>query len=208
MIKKLYTMNIDNYLPELCKITMPTIEAYAHKIGAELIIITERQFPDWPITYEKIQLYNLAKDNDWTIFVDADTVIGKDVPDFTELLKYYHIGVYMTYDADITLPSEYFMIEDRRNIGIVTSFMVVHKDCHKIWTPLTESIQSALRRLRCVNARPHIIDEFCISRNLARYKFDFRGLIEINDQFLHLSAISEDNNTLKRAKDFACLYTT
>lgn len=202
-MKTVYTLNINNYLPDLCEITLPTINAYANRIGAKFEVITERKFPGWPITYEKLQLCERAKDNDWTIFVDADTVIGSDLPDLTKMVKPNIIGVHMAYDADKTLPNEYFMIQDRRNVGVVTSFMVVPKACHKIWTPLEEDVKSALRRLSCVDAVDHIVDEYCISRNLARYRFNFIGLTQLCDgKFLHLSATVENKDIINKAKEF------
>lgn len=204
MKKVVYTLNINNYLPELCKITIPTIEAYAEKLEAEFYTITERKYPEWPITYEKMQLFELAKNNEWTIFVDADTVISPELVDFTKKLRPDHVGVHMAYDADAHLPCDYFFAKDGRNVGVVTNFMVVHKTCHKIWTPLDESCEFALKRMKTVSAREHIVDEFCISRNLCRYKFLFTGLTQFgNDQFLHLSATVEDDETLERAKKFS-----
>lgn len=201
--KVIYTLNINNYMPELCKITIPTIQAYADKIGAKLVIITERKFPEWPITYEKMQLFELTKDNEWSFFIDADTVIGPHLKDLTKLIPRYRIGVHMAYDADKHLPGDYYIIRDRRNVGVVTSFMLVHKTMHRIWTPLEENAQNALRRLRTVGALDHIVDEYCVSRNMARYGMSFMGVVPFCErQLLHLSATVEDDNTLTRAKTF------
>jgi hypothetical protein len=201
--KIVYTMDIGNYMPELCKITIPTIEAYANKIGAEFQIIAERKFPEWPVTYEKMQLYELAERSEWTIFIDADTVIRPEMPDITEGLRYREIAVHIAYDADTTLPSDYYMIEDRRNVGVATSFIVSPRFRRNLWKPFNEGIKNILRRLHAVKARPHIADEYCVSRNLARYGIPFKGIAtQCKKHLLHLSATIEDDNTIQRAKQF------
>lgn len=206
-MKTVYTLNINNYRPELCKLTIPTIQAYAKKINANFEIITERQYPEWPITYEKIQIYELGHNNEWNIFIDADTIIAPELDDMTKIIKTDHIGVHMAYDADKTLPIDHYFIQDKRNIGIVTNFVISHHDCHRIWTPFDESRENALRRLKQVKAWPHIIDELCMSRNLARYGLHFTGIIPFSyDRFIHLSATVEDKNTINKAKDFLVLH--
>lgn len=201
--KIIYVLNINNYMPKLCEITIPSIQAYADRIGARLHIITERQYPEWPIVYEKTQLWDLGKDNEWTIFIDADVIIGKDLPDLTEYMGLNEVGMHMSYDYDKHLPSDYLVNKDRRNIGIVGSFLVTHKTCHRIWEPFEETVHNIKRRLACNETKDHLIHEYKLSRNLARYGFKHRGITEISDDFLHLSATVEDNDTLGRAREFA-----
>lgn len=202
--KILYTLNIDNYMPKLCEITIPTIRAYAEKIGARFEVITERKFPDWPITYEKMQLYELAEQSEWTIFVDADTVIGPNMPDYTEKLHYKQIAIHMAYDADKHLPLDHYFIEDRRNVGVVTSFMVTPRKIREIWKPLDKSPAHTMRKIRAMKAKEtRLADEYCVSRNMARYGIQFIGVLpHCQDQILHLSATLEDDHTLERAREF------
>ena len=75
MKKTLFTLNVNKYSPEIVELTYPHLKAYAHKIGAEFVEITERKFKKMPVTYEKLQIFNLGKDNDWNIFIDADAMI-------------------------------------------------------------------------------------------------------------------------------------
>lgn len=202
-MKTIYTMVINDYMPELCKITIPTIKNYANNIGAAFVIIEDRKYQNWPITYEKVQIYELGIDNEWNIFIDADTVINKDMPDLTNMLSPDHVGTHMAYNADRELPYDYYFIQDGRNIGLVTNFIITHNMCHQLWRPLDESVTSALNRLDTKKASHHIVDELCISRNLARYGYKMTGIIPYcYGKFLHLSATVEDNNTLIRAKNF------
>ena len=86
--KTIYTLNIGDYAPEICALTYPLIQAYARKIGADFHVIRERKFPEWPIVYEKLQIYELGRKhgNDWNIFVDSDTLINPEMFDVTEHL--------------------------------------------------------------------------------------------------------------------------
>ena len=72
MKKVIYVVVTPGYQPEMCAQTLPRIEKYAQKIGAQMQIISERQWPNMPPTYEKLQAYELGKDNDWSIILDAD----------------------------------------------------------------------------------------------------------------------------------------
>ena len=62
-----YTLNIDDYFPEMMEITVPLMKKYADKIGANFIEINRRKFSDWHIHYEKLQIYELGKEADWNI---------------------------------------------------------------------------------------------------------------------------------------------
>ena len=73
MKKTVYLLNIGDYEPEITSLTYPYISRYASKIGAAVHLITERKFPEWPITYEKLQIYELGRQhgNDWNIYIDS-----------------------------------------------------------------------------------------------------------------------------------------
>ena len=82
--KTLYTLNIGDYAPEIRALTFPLLRGWADKIGADFHVIEERKFPDWPIVYEKLQIYELGQGNDWNIFADADTLVHPEMFDVTE----------------------------------------------------------------------------------------------------------------------------
>jgi hypothetical protein len=199
----IYTLNINNYLPDLCKITIPTIRAYAEKIGFKFVIINERQYSEWPITYEKTQIYELGQYNIWNMFIDADTIIADNMPNLVEMLKIDHVGVHNAYDANKTLPLDHYFLQDGRNVGLSTNFLITHQSCHNLWKPFVESRESAIKRLDMVKASHHIIDELCISRNLAKYSYRFTGIIPLcYDRFIHLSATCQNNEIMERARRF------
>src|SRR5512141_1373958 len=87
--KTVFTLNVDGYAPEITALTYPFIMAWARRIGASFHVIDERRFPEWPVVYEKLQVYALAQQmaNDWNIFIDSDALVHPDAPDFTRLLS-------------------------------------------------------------------------------------------------------------------------
>ena len=40
VLKIIHILNIDNFFPEMCELTMPLIQEYAANIGAEINVIT------------------------------------------------------------------------------------------------------------------------------------------------------------------------
>ena len=81
----IFTLNINNYCPEMMELTVPLMKNYATKIGAEFIEITERKFPDFHIHYEKLQIYELGKDSDWNVFFDGDVIVNNSMIDIRKL---------------------------------------------------------------------------------------------------------------------------
>ena len=57
MRKLIHVVNINNFFPELFALTSPTIRSYAERNGYMINMITERKFPDYPLHYEKFQVY-------------------------------------------------------------------------------------------------------------------------------------------------------
>src|SRR5512139_2841994 len=86
MKKVVYTLALDGYPSEMTVLTFPWIKRYAEKIGAEFQIIHERKNHAWPPTYEKTQIWELGKDNDWSVFIDADALINPELFDVTAVV--------------------------------------------------------------------------------------------------------------------------
>lgn len=192
--KNLFVLQIGNYFPELCKITIPNLKSYADRIGADFQLITDRKFPDFPVSYEKLQIFNLGKDSDWNILVDADFLINPMFWDVTEIVPQDRVGVFLGYKADtvFTKLDKYFL-RDGRNQGIVSNFVVTHHVCHDLWTPLDIPFRAAAQYV----PRSHIIDEYCISRNLARFGLKLTGLVpraESSNLVVHLDATTQNGD--------------
>jgi len=191
--KAVFILNIGNYFPELTQLTKPLIEAYAKKIDADLIEIKERKFEGHiPCTYEKLQVHELGMHYDWCIFTDLDNIILPGTIDFTKILDPKYVGAFDAFDADKQFAKDEYFIRDDRNIGVSSRFLVTSKLTHDLWQPCEWINWGCIKR-------EFIVDEYIISRNLAKYGLKFTGLDFLNNkmsQVFHLNV-----NTEERSKD-------
>jgi hypothetical protein len=179
--KVIYTLNIGNYAPEIRALTFPLMEAFARKIGAEFHVITERRFPDWPIPYEKLQIYALGQDADppdWNWFLDADTLVSPEMFDPTDHLSkdtVCHNGRDM---AGLRWRYDQYFRRDGRHWGSCNWCTIASDWCLDLWHPLEDltmeqaiaNIQPTINERSCGVCDPeHLIDDYTLSRNIARY---------------------------------------
>lgn len=187
--KTLYTLDVDNYAPEIKDLTFPLLQRYARRIGADFHPITKRRYPGMPPVYEKMQIYELgrAHGNDWNIYVDADALIHPETIDFTAHLGKDTVahngsdfaGVRWTYD-------EYFL-RDGRNIGSCNWFTVASDWCLDLWHPLELTLAEAVANIRPTVTEQvsgafspsHLIDDYTLSRNIAKFGLKFTTLIDL-----------------------------
>lgn len=194
MKKEIFIVNINDYMPEVFGLTYPTVLKYADKIGASVRLITERKYQEVSVTYEKVQIYDLGRDNDFNILIDADIAISKYLPDVTTVVPRTHIGVHMSYVASVNFPCDKYFLRDNRNIAIASDFMVASRMCHDIWTPL-EDLSINIKR-------PFILDEYCFSRNLAKFGIKFAGAIPDEKFIFHLNKESSGSNTIEQLRSY------
>lgn len=192
------------------EVTLPNLQRYAERIGAEFFVITERKFPDWPVTYEKMQVFELGHDVDWNVFIDADTVVHDDFHDVTSQYTPDTISYNWGYDANTQLRPDSYFARDGRNIGIVTNFVVSSAWTHDIWEPLQMTPEEALENV----TKSHYIDEYAVSRNLAKYGLKYGGICptpESQKLVLHLDATHHTEeqmvtNALQYLEDTQCTH--
>lgn len=178
--KTVYTLNIGNYCPDLTRLTFPLMRRYAEKIGAEFHIITERKFPDWPVVYEKLQLYDLAQEhgNDWNIYIDADALVHPDMLDLTAFVPKDTV-VHNGFDVvEHRFVPDRFFLRDGRHIGSGNWFAMASDWCVELWKPLDDlTMKEAVARIyptakeHCSGMveASHLIDDFTLSRNISKY---------------------------------------
>lgn len=191
MKKTVFTLIVDGFAPKLTAITLPLIERYAAKIGANFHIIGERLHPDMPPVYEKIQIYELGKSNDWNIYIDADAVIHPDMPDPTVMMSKDTIAHYGADFAPIRWREDKYFWRDGRQIGSGNWFTVGSDWCLDLWHPLedltfreaVENIFPTQNELRHGITRDHLIDDYLLSRNIARYGLKHTTLIKLWEPF-------------------------
>ena len=203
MKKQVITLNVDHYYPEITSITLPFMERFAKKIGADFNVITERTFgPPMTCNYEKFQLRKLSKGYDWTIYLDADVLIHNDTPDFTDFIGKETI----LFHAFDTSPIRFRTSNYNRRSGTLRgacTWCVMFSDwtAEDLWTPLRSTsewektlvnIYPTTCELNSATPLPeHYIDDYILTQNVSRFG-------------LKTDAIA--NNYSKWGIDFQCIY--
>ena len=158
----------------------------------EFVVIKDWKFPDFPAVYEKLQIYSLAKErgDDWAIFIDADALIHPDMMDVTNHLPKDTV---MHNGKDIASNrwsyDEYFR-RDGRHISSCNWFTVASSWCLDLWHPLEDlTLAQALANIhptvdeeRTGITPGHLIDDYTLSRNIARYGLKFTTFQEISEK--------------------------
>lgn len=193
MKKTIYTLNIDGYSPEITAITYPLIKHWAHKINADFHIIDKRKYPDYTPVYEKLQIYELQVENgdDWSYYVDSDALIHPDMFDPTEFVTkdfVLHNGSDM---ANNRWRYDRFFRRDGRHIGSCDWFTIGSDWCRELWHPLDdityddalENIFPIQEELNTVITRDHLIDDYVLSRNIAKYGLHFKTVMQLMTEF-------------------------
>jgi hypothetical protein len=207
--KTIYTLNIDDYSPLIRRLTYPLFERYAKKIGADIVEITERRFPEWPVVYEKLQIYTMAQErqDEWSIYIDADAIVHPDFFDPTDHLSkdtVLHNGHDM---AGNRWKYDRFFRRDGRHIGSCNWFTVASEWCVDLWRPLDDlTLEEAVANIFPIQGEQttglieasHLIDDYTLSRNIAKYGLKFDCLIDMKkrlndpaDYLFHLYNIPE-----------------
>ncbi len=190
--KAIFTLCIDGFDEEVTDISFPLLKEYARKINAEFIPITERKFPEWPITYEKLQIYKIGQEmeNDWNIYLDVDALIHPDMIDFTAIIQKDTVMHFGSDFASQRWKYDRYFLRDGRNIGSGNWFTIASDWCIDLWHPLDPSdltLEEALANIRplvveasCKVFNPeHLIDDYILSRNIAKYGFKFTTVREL-----------------------------
>ena len=187
--KVVYTLNINNYSPEINKLTYPFLKKYADKIQADFYVITERKFPDYPIPYEKFQIYNLVQEQkrDWIIYIDSDALVHPDTFDVTEILPQNTVMTCRSMFAPVQFRYDRFFKRDGRNIYAGNWFTVASKLCIDIWRPLDDitkeeaigNIFPSIVERNSDVVSSHLLDDYVISRNIAKYGLKYTTFIKM-----------------------------
>lgn len=192
MRKVVWTLNIANYAPEITQLTYPLIRHWAGRIGADFQIIGERKFPEWPVVYEKLQIFELGQDNDWNIYIDSDALVHPNFYDPTDHIRrdtVLHHGVDMaghrwSYDRHFR--------RDGRHIGSCNWFTAASDLCIDLWKPLDDlTPEQAIANINPVISElssgaieaSHLIDDYTLSRNIAKYGLKFTTISDIQKPF-------------------------
>lgn len=176
MKKIIHVVYINDYFPELWRITLPTIKQYAYKTNSELNIITKRKFPNWHINYEKFQVYEDGKHADCNFLLDCDILIHSQFPDFSTNITFpNHIAFNDNYHAStkFNIKDNIYFQRDGRDVGIASNAVISFKSTHDVWEPLSITPEEG-RKITFV--REGDIDEYCLSLNMAKYGLKYTGI--------------------------------
>lgn len=72
----------------IADVSLPSIRAYANRIGAELVVLEkQRFFPKWQSHWEKLGLGRLLAKYEYVAWIDLDAIVHPSAPDiFAEVL--------------------------------------------------------------------------------------------------------------------------
>jgi hypothetical protein len=187
MQKTIYLLNINDYEPEITAITYPRIEAYAERIGAQVYRITERKFHEWPVTYEKLQIHELARKHrdDWAIYIDSDALLHPELPDVTDLVPRDHVAHNANDFSPIRFADSDYMRRDGRHIGACNWLTIASSLCFDLWRPLEMTPAEAESQIHLtvpeakIMKPEHLVDDYALTQNIARFGLKFTTLREI-----------------------------
>lgn len=205
--KQVITLNIGNYEPEITQLTYPSIKKWAQKLGAEFNIIDTPVFNAPSVTYEKFQLYERSRGYDWTLFIDSDALVHPDTPDWTELLDK---GTVCFHGLDLNLNRFRGNDYTRRSKCLqgACTWLVMFSDwCRDLWHPMCDGVtfESCMENIEPVVSenlsgtcsREHLIDDYLVTQNIARYGLKATTVYELCRQvghdrpyYFHLYAVS------------------
>lgn len=204
--RRVHVLLLNDFFPELCVLTLPTIEAWAKRCGADVNYITKRRWPDWPLLTEKLQVWYDGDDCDWNVLIDADMLIHPETPDlFDQHLPADHVIVKDAYHAhrQFKVDRDIYFLRDGRDVGLSSCLVMASRWCHDLWRPLPEEMDpktacdNILQERKC-------IDEYSLSRNFARYGFKLSPPVDPRTAyhlFYHLGVFGEDpDRVLEAAK--------
>jgi hypothetical protein len=158
---------------ELCAVTIPRIQRYAEAIGADVNIIGgSRVFPDYPVSYERMQIFAAGRGYQWNICIDADILIAADTRDVTDTVPRDQVGIIMNYAASafFSVDNRYF-IRGGRDFAPVQSVVVSSDWTHDVWEPLRGVAGSHLAAVKNLNQ----FAEYALALNFAKFNLKFSG---------------------------------
>jgi len=189
-----FTLNLGReYDTDVTDLTYPLMKQWAHKIGADFYEITERKFPEWPASYEKLQIYQLGQEmkNEWNIFIDCDALINPDLMDMTQHIPRDTVAHNGSDLATIRWKYDRFFMRDGRHIGSATWFCMASDWCIELFKPLddmtpeqvADSIFPMNHELKTGMTSIRLVEDYVMSRNIAQYGLKFITFQEIYKKY-------------------------
>jgi len=174
----------------LRSITEPLIMEYARRIGADVNLIgAMRAFPDYPPTYERMQIYAAGRGYERNICVETDILIGPSLMDARTTVPREAVGLVMNYSAAQSFPvNNRFFARDGRDLAPVESFIVTSDWTHDLWEPLRGGSMAN----KSLVFNEYQIAEYALAFNLAKYGLKCVGIFPTGCQIARVSGDVEN----------------
>lgn len=184
--KCVHVMVLPGWQASLADVTLPHLKRYAEKIGADLQVISQRKFPDWPVSFEKHQVFDAGKDYDWNVYFDVDVLVHPDFDDFTLRHPAEKVGNWWYQDVRGICEAERIDIfrEDGRYYGVADCFVATSRRTHGLWTPLGGGFDHYIPLLKTDDRSK--ITTFSLSFNLARHKYPIGGVLQNEGHLVYM----------------------
>ena len=197
-----HVVDIDDYFPELKELTLPTIERFCDNIKADLNVVTERRFPDWPMLTEKLQIYENGKGYPFNILLDLDILVHPDCYNpFEKNIPETYCAFKDNFHSDQQHINDIYFARDGRNVGISGCAVFTTFYTHDLWKfPIELSKEEIYENIL---QERKTVDEYVASRNLAKYGLKYIEPYPMNeyDLMFHLGNHNQDKERMiERAK--------
>ena len=168
MMKSLVVTLDIGYPAAITQLTFPLMRQFAHNIGADFHVIAHRQWPDLPLTLEKMQLHELCRDRDWTIFLDADCVVNPIgmPPDWRS-----HDGIWVSQFMPLT---QFRMPLSQHCPTYFLAFPQQHRDC--VMMPLDPMSWTVWVKHHDESRRAWLLDDLIINHNITSKSISCRPI--------------------------------
>lgn len=208
----LHTIIMGDYCPEMCKLTVPNLQAYAKKIGADFNIISKPKFNGYPPNFERFQVFWDGQDYMYNFCVDADYILHPDTPDITGYFDRKCFGSLYWIDVRYNFKWNWYFERDGRNQGIADGLTLSTWLSHDVWTPPKESFDEL--KENCLRSERQV-SEYMLSLNLARFGIKFSGIFEDHSYVYTVMATSSsldgtakespEKRIRKKLEEWGCL---
>lgn len=175
--KCIHVMVLLDWQKSIGELTVPLFKRYAANIGADLNLITERRFPEWPAPYEKHQVFEAGKGYDWNIHFNVDILIDPNLGDITETHPPSNVGNWWFRDLQIFVnttgipPFE----RDGGSYGVDDALLLTSQATHNLWQPLATSFEVIQNRFK--EPDPSLVTLFSLSYNFAQHGYKSSGVL-------------------------------
>ena len=132
------TLALGSAYQELATLTHPAIKAYADKIDADFMVISERKISKTTAHWEKFQIFDLLNDYERILYIDTDIIVRDDTPNMFDMVPNNQLGMFN--EGKFTDRSKELMIDICKQYGVTlpgwdgeyfNTGVIVISRCHK-----------------------------------------------------------------------------